>query len=870
MYTIGRVVLFGLLAWQAAKATEIELISRAPAAAAIPARGDSLDAMFSPDGTRVLFSSNAPDLVKLPGDGRFHLYVLERATGAIQLVSTNTAGERAHGESFAGGISRDNRYVAFKSAAGDLGPADTNRTFDIYVREVTSGAVTLVSHNLDGTGAGNDRSENAHISDDGEWVVFESNASDLTATDTNHFKDLFAWKRSDGSLRLVSAGLDGNSIDADPDEVSISRDGRFVLFSASGENYTLADSRNTGEIYLRDLQTGTTKWVSAALSQLPPLAGATCGNPVMSRDARFVFFLALPPGTLTPSLVRVDLHDDSIILISSEIPALQSNLDDLLGPVISDDGQFAVFADATNLLYWSAASGQTTIVDGPRDPEPGRLSEQPVLSHDGTKVAFMSIASGLVPGVGNGALQLYVKDMISGQIRLVTRAADGSLRDDHDYIFASFSADDFTLLFETAGDGLVLGDDNGRFEVFAWRISDGALSLLSSSRASSASATAFGGSSLTTRAVSADGRFVAFTTLARLSANDTNDFYDVYLYDRVLSTNVLVSAGTNGFSMGGGNAGTAAVSADGNRVFFESSVPLLAGPDDTRGGRSLYVRDIKTGRLRNVSLAIRDDGYFWQFTPDSRFVFIGSFRRPSLRYDLDTDVVVTFNGGNPVYPSPDGSRVVYQNSGQFLLDFSNMVIQKLSSGYPAAFDGTNLVYLQPTTISVTNLVTGELANLPAPSTKPAANTDLRIIAYESRPSANAVSDIYIFDRLTRESKLISRSIQGSGGGNGSSRDASVSADGRFIAFESSASDLVPDDTNGMKDVFVYDRWTDRLTLASHKLGGIDSGNSLSTSPTLSADGKFVVFGSFAGDLVEGDLNSSSDVFRRCRRSKRRS
>src|SRR4028119_1688818 len=92
---------------------------------------------------------------------------------------------------------------------------------------------------------------------------------------------------------------------------------------------------------------------------------------------------------------------------------------------------------------------------------------------------------------------------------------------------------------------------------------------------------------------------------------------------------------------------------------------------------------------------------------------------------------------------------------------------------------------------------------------------------------------------------------------------SISADGRFVAFSSGASNLVPGDTNNTYDIFVRDRLTNTTTRVSVDSAG-NQGNSRSTSPSISADGRFVAFSSFASNIVPGDTNRDSDIFVRDR------
>src|SRR5213595_159425 len=105
-------------------------------------------------------------------------------------------------------------------------------------------------------------------------------------------------------------------------------------------------------------------------------------------------------------------------------------------------------------------------------------------------------------------------------------------------------------------------------------------------------------------------------------------------------------------------------------------------------------------------------------------------------------------------------------------------------------------------------------------------------------------------------------------GNGGSGGPAISADGRFVAFASYASNLVPGDTNGVADVFVHDRQTGTTKRVSVNSAGTQ-GNGGSGSPAISADGRFVAFSSYATNLVPGDTNGVVDVFVHDRRSEER-
>src|SRR5438876_8258911 len=121
-------------------------------------------------------------------------------------------------------------------------------------------------------------------------------------------------------------------------------------------------------------------------------------------------------------------------------------------------------------------------------------------------------------------------------------------------------------------------------------------------------------------------------------------------------------------------------------------------------------------------------------------------------------------------------------------------------------------------------------------------------------------DVFVRDRTNHTTTLVSVNQTGTGGGNGHSVSPVISADGRYVAFESEATNLVSNDTNGLSDVFLRDLQSGTTLLLSVNSSGTGVGNGASTSPVMSADGRYVAFVSGAGDLVANDTNGATDVF----------
>lgn len=146
---------------------------------------------------------------------------------------------------------------------------------------------------------------------------------------------------------------------------------------------------------------------------------------------------------------------------------------------------------------------------------------------------------------------------------------------------------------------------------------------------------------------------------------------------------------------------------------------------------------------------------------------------------------------------------------------------------------------------------------------PAADRQ-RYVAFESRAAnltandTNGATDVFVYDKETKQTVRVSISSNGSQG-NGGSFSPAITPDGRVVVFESLATNLVPEDTNRHRDIFVHDRKTGLTARVSVDSRGNQADN-FSQAPHLNADGRYIVFESLASNLVSGDTNGVIDVF----------
>lgn len=242
----------------------VTLVGSINAAGTATGNGLSQNPVISADGSSVAFESTASNLVTSDTNGMSDVFVRNFKTTTTALVSRNLAGtDSGNGPATAPSITADGRYVAFQSQASNLVATDTNGLRDVFVRDVVSGITSLVSAKASGTDSGNNTSSSAAISDNGDVVVFQSAASNLVATDTNGAVDVFAWNRNSGANRLLSANNAGtNSGNAISNVPSVSPSGMFAGFQSVASNLDTTDGNGVSDVFTRAIASNNTHMAS--------------------------------------------------------------------------------------------------------------------------------------------------------------------------------------------------------------------------------------------------------------------------------------------------------------------------------------------------------------------------------------------------------------------------------------------------------------------------------------------------------------------------------------------------------------------------------------------------------------------------------
>jgi Tol biopolymer transport system component len=232
--------------------------------AGVQGDGHSQRPAISGDGRFVAFTSSSTSLVADDGNGAADIFIKDTRSGALEVVSSNAAWVPGNRESDLPSISTDGRFVAFKSLADDLVEGDVNGVADVYLKDIQTGAVALVSADAAGV-PGNAASgfDSLAMSGDGRFVIFESEADDLVEGDVNGKRDVFLKDMQSGAIALVSTDTAGVQADDDSyTSVAVTTDGVMAFFSSNANNLVPGDTMNKPDLFRKNTQTGVIDIIS--------------------------------------------------------------------------------------------------------------------------------------------------------------------------------------------------------------------------------------------------------------------------------------------------------------------------------------------------------------------------------------------------------------------------------------------------------------------------------------------------------------------------------------------------------------------------------------------------------------------------------
>ena len=892
--------------------------------------GDSGAGIFSGDGKSVFFLSSAPNLVTNHHNGTLlDLYRRDLETRKTTLVSVRADGrESGNGQTTGFSVSSDGRFVAFSSLASDLVPGDTNGASDVFVRDLRTGSTRLVSATSPGRPANGD-SASPEISGDGTFVLFESSATDLVVGDTNRATDVFLRDLATGTTSLVSSRADGTPGNQASTALLLSADAEVIVFrSEASDLVPPVTGTNTTDLYVRRRSTGvTTRMVLPGVPAVPATSPVRTYNHVLSQNGKYLAFRAQSgSGTSLAAYEGVwwsDLMKGTSVRASGDRFA-EAGMDDATGPVMSSDGRRLAFeaqtsrTGVTRVAVWDAEAGLrtldqlvATVPPGPAAPEPS-VSYQPVLSPDGSRLAFLTDAAVPTAGVPDeGEFLLYVRTLATGAMKTPKVDEPGAF----DYPAPEFSPDGGSLLFQSAARFAGTDDRNEATDIFIASADLLKVELVTPRAEELPQVTADGFVSAVSGSLSDDGRFLVYTSTAGdLVPGDGNGTADVFVFDAKTGSNALVTKGTDG-AVGSNFSGGARISGDGRYVVFSSSATNLV-EGDTNGLADVFVRDLVAGTTTLVSAkdrtstggsgasgnaTISADGRYVAFESRAADLVPGILpganvflrdRAEGRTYLLSADALlsgglVPGRSSTPVV-SADGRVVAFFGNNLLLPDLfiysipSNRLSRATSGqrlvGASLSRDGGRAAYAG--SVADQPLVQGVFWRDVVAGTNRAIATSAGPLRYfgdvnisgdgsrisftsnfvpEGSTDTNGVNDVFVHDIATGVLTRVS-STAGGGMADGPSSAPMLSADGRRVVFQSAASNLVADDTNGASDVFFRDLGTGETLLVSRRPGDGRPGRGGSNRPWLSADGRTAAFLSAADDLVAGDFNSDADLF----------
>jgi len=413
------------------------------------------------------------------------------------------------------------------------------------LESISTGTTILVSVASDGTQA-NEWAGNPAISNDGRYVAFDSRATNLVPDDSNGYLDVFVHDRQTGATTLVSVasdGTQGNNLSQTP---RISADGSRVAFRSRATNLVPNDTNGQGDIFVHDRNTGQTRRVnissSGAQGNHAFQSAVTFG---FSGNGRYVAF-----GSVATNLVPGDTNGFEDVFVHDLLTGATTRVS------LAADGKEA---------DWGVSS--------------------PAISVEGRYIAFQSYASNLVPGGTDPQGHIFVHDRQTGLTSLISVASDGTPGNQSSHS-VSLSDDGFTVSFLSNANNLVSGDTNNVGDVFVHNRRNGQTTLVSM-----ASDGTQGNENSLRSSLSADSRYVAFTSLANnLVPDDNNGRFDVFVHDRQTGQTSQVSVASDG-TQGDWTSGSNGIdiSATGHAVTFSSNSINLV-PNDNTFAEDVYVR----------------------------------------------------------------------------------------------------------------------------------------------------------------------------------------------------------------------------------------------------------------------------------------
>lgn len=375
-------------------------------------------------GQIVVYTSAATNLVAADGNSALDVFTHDIDLSVTSRVSEPSGGGDTDGDSDRPHISSDGTYVVFRSAATNLVASDTNGVTDIFRKDLVTGDVVRVSVDSSDTEA-DGASHWAVVSDDGRFVAFSSDATNLVTGDMNGTRDVFLRDVDMGITTRLSVDSMGMESDGDSDRPSMSGDGTVIVFQSTSTDLIVGDTNGDSDIFLHDTMSGVTQRVSVATDMTESDTDSV--RAVVSEDGRFVAF-----HSAATTLDETDMNAASDVFFHDAVPGATFRISlDALGaegngdstvPAIDFGGQFLAFTSTADNLVTiddntvsdvflvDRISGAISLVSIARNDTAGNgASSSAAVNDDGTRTAFLSDATDLITLDTNGAADVFIR-----------------------------------------------------------------------------------------------------------------------------------------------------------------------------------------------------------------------------------------------------------------------------------------------------------------------------------------------------------------------------------------------------------------------------------------------------------------------------
>ncbi len=842
------------------------------------AKGD----IVAHDMNMAYYPNNAGnDFGEMYSIGSADVFVYDRVEGTYELASRVSNGRNNHFSAvYEATMSGNGRFVAYDNIGGD---PDSNYTY-------------------------------ALVEDDDTGADIDHSGAFPKDTSASPYRHINIFDREENKSRRLTT-YNGDPVNQSvysnvtpSQSMMFSGDGRFLVYTTNATNITADIPANGLNVYLYDIVNNTYEFMNKSSSGVARSWSAE--SPAISQTGRFVAFRGwTAPEDSHPSLTlgqaSYQLYDrDTDTLTPVDVNDLGegSNSWGSNNPSVSADGRYVAFisqaqnlAPGTNNGRYQVFLRDMSIHGGPVGTSTKLISkdslgiegdddsEQVTISADGSKVIFTSRSTNLVAGDTNNAKDVFIYDIASDTVSRVTVDEFGNEGTGNNWSSMYTSISDDGSVVSVLTDMLLSGQDtnaalfSNSYDVYVYDSNNSPVAematLVSNEQPSSRTINP---------SMSADGNLIAFESAANsLSPSALDKFTNIYLYNKTTGTTQLISTGLGG-SATDGNSKHAKISADGSKIVFSSRASNLI-PGDTNGSMDIFMYDVSSGAIERISKGLAGaetdaDSSYPSLSADGNIVAYTSRASNIVAGDLNTVEDVFWYD----ITADTTVRVSVDSSGTEA-DFTGVTWYSQRSRWPVLTEDGQKVFFQSTAINLvpgdTNGVSDIFMHDIATSTTTRVSEEIgggQLSKHSVQPSISADGNIVVYqEALQNGNRLLYKNMTtgttqllvpntGHTAHTAYFQNPSISANGEYVTFESFADTLVAGDTNKGWDTFLHHIPTNTTTRLSQQSNGTEAErsdwNPFYNQAALSADGKTIAFTSSARNIVTGDTAQFADLF----------